>query len=101
MFWQRNINSQGQSVDFDLQLTFWKSDNKKSLKYYRNYIFRIYRENEIYWYKIRDFSIRIRFTMNYWESKIRKILKWTLQRKSSNWLIIWYPNLVIDISIQS
>ena len=32
---------------------------------YENYIFKIYRENEIYWHKIHDFFIRNGFTMNY------------------------------------
>ena len=32
-----------------------KSENQKGLKDYENYIFRIYRENGIYLYKIRDF----------------------------------------------
>ena len=42
-----------------------KSENQKTSEGYENYIFRIYGENEIYGYKICDFSIRIRFIMNY------------------------------------
>ena len=77
-----------------------KSNNKKGSEDYKNYIFRIYRENGNYWYKIRDFFIIIGFTINYWKSNIRKILKWTLWCNSSNWLSKWYPNLEIDISIE-
>ena len=42
-----------------------KSENQTVSEDYENYIFRNWRENEIYWYIICDFWRRIGFTMNY------------------------------------
>ena len=64
---------------------------------YENYIFRIYRENKIYWYKIRDFSIRNGFIENQRSEKSQNEHFW---EKYSNWLVKWYQNIEIYISIE-
>ena len=40
----------------------------------------------------------IGFMMIYWKSMTRKILKWILRSKSSNWLTKWYPNQEIHVN---
>ena len=63
--WRTKVKSQGQSVDFDQTLTFYKIREEKVRKYYENYIFKNYRERGEFWYKDCDFYIRIRFTVIY------------------------------------
>ena len=36
----KKVKSQGQSIDFDQTLTFYKIREEKVRKYYKNYIFR-------------------------------------------------------------